>query len=64
MECVSQCLNAVMASSSSGCNNTVKAVVTLKHSNDGGLLRNLLDTCFGKTLVLELVSDELDHGNY
>jgi lipoxygenase len=48
----------------------VKAIVTLKHSDDG-LLTNLVDDgiqkieeLVGKTLVLELVSNELDQGNF
>ncbi|XP_027190278.1 linoleate 13S-lipoxygenase 2-1, chloroplastic-like [Cicer arietinum] len=72
MACVFQCVKAVMESSS-GNNDTkshnlikVKAVVTLKHSDDG-LLKNLIDgglqqveKLVGKTLSLELVSNELD----
>lgn len=76
MACVFQCVKAVMESSS-GNNDTkshnlikVKAVVTLKHSDDG-LLKNLIDgglqqveKLVGKTLSLELVSNELDQGKF
>ncbi|KAL5076291.1 hypothetical protein RYX36_015275 [Vicia faba] len=77
MDCVTQCVKAVMGSSSdSDDKNTksqnfirVKAIVTLKHSDDG-LLKNLVDggiqqveELVGKTLVLELVSNELDQAN-
>jgi len=80
MDCFSQCFKAVVGSSSdSESNDTntksqnlikVKAIVTLKHSDDG-LIRNLVDggiqqieELVGKTLVLELVSNELDQGNF
>lgn len=80
MDCIAQCFKAVMTcSSDSDSNDTntksqnlikVKAIVTLKHSDDG-LLKNLVDggiqqieELVGKTLVLELVSNELDQGNF
>ncbi|MCI12557.1 linoleate 13S-lipoxygenase 2-1 chloroplastic-like, partial [Trifolium medium] len=75
MDCVAQFVKAVLTCGS-GNNDTntkshnnlikVKAIVTLKHSDDG-LLPNLVDDgiqkieeLVGKTLVLELVSNELD----
>jgi lipoxygenase len=79
MDCVAQCVKAVLACgngnndiSTKTHNNLikVKAIVTLKHSDDG-LLTNLVDDgiqkieeLVGKTLVLELVSNELDQGNF
>ena len=51
-------------------NVNVKAIVTIEQSN-GGLLLNLINSAVdgikelaGKTLVLELVSDELDPSKY
>ncbi|XP_058755727.1 linoleate 13S-lipoxygenase 2-1, chloroplastic-like isoform X2 [Vicia villosa] len=78
MDCVTQCMKAVMGSSGDDDDTNsksqnlikVKAIVTLKHSDDG-LLRNLVDggiqqveELVGKTLVLELVSNELDQAYY
>lgn len=78
MDCVTQCVKAVMGSSGDDDDtNTkyqklikVKAIATLKHGDDG-LLRNLVDggiqqveELVGKTLVLELVSNELDPGKF
>ncbi|XP_058755726.1 linoleate 13S-lipoxygenase 2-1, chloroplastic-like isoform X1 [Vicia villosa] len=78
MDCVTQCMKAVMGSSGDDDDTNsksqnlikVKAIVTLKHSDDG-LLRNLVDggiqqveELVGKTLVLELVSNELDQAAY
>ncbi|KAK2388618.1 linoleate 13S-lipoxygenase 2-1, chloroplastic [Trifolium repens] len=75
MDCVAQCVKAVLTCGNGNNdispkthNNLikVKAIVTLKHSDDG-LLTNLVDDgiqkieeLVGKTLVLELVSNELD----
>ncbi|KHN45340.1 Linoleate 13S-lipoxygenase 2-1, chloroplastic [Glycine soja] len=73
MWCVPQCLKPGMATSSGKTNTksqnvnvNVKAIVTIEQSN-GGLLLNLINSAVdgikelaGKTLVLELVSDELD----
>ncbi|KAG4394531.1 hypothetical protein GLYMA_20G053700v4 [Glycine max] len=71
MWCVPQCMKAGMATSSGNTNTksqnvNVKAVVTIEQS-DGGLVPNLINSAVdgikelaGKTLVLELVSDELD----
>ncbi|XP_020205956.1 linoleate 13S-lipoxygenase 2-1, chloroplastic [Cajanus cajan] len=62
------CLKPVMASgkTSTTTSLSVKALVSVKHSG-GGLLRNLVDggvgeikELVGKTLVLELVSEDLD----
>ncbi|KAL2322236.1 hypothetical protein Fmac_026615 [Flemingia macrophylla] len=58
--CVSRCLKPVMASVKTT-SQSVKALVSLKQS--GGLLKNLVDggkEFVGKTLVLELVSEDLD----
>ena len=51
-------------------NVNVKAIVTIEQSN-GGLLLNLINSAVdgikelaGKTLVLELVSDELDPSKF
>lgn len=80
MDCVTQCVKAVIGSSGDDDEtntNTesqnlikVKAIVTLKHSDDW-LLKNLVDggiqqieELVGKTLVLELVSNELDQGKF
>jgi lipoxygenase len=77
MDCVAQCVKAVLTCGNNDIstkthNNLikVKAIVTLKHSDDG-LLSNLVDDglqkieeLVGKTLVLELVSNELDQGNF
>ncbi|RDX97652.1 Linoleate 13S-lipoxygenase 2-1, chloroplastic, partial [Mucuna pruriens] len=65
---VSRCMKSVMASSGSSIttSQSVKALVTLKQGG-GGLLRNLVNEgvdgikeLVGKTLVLELVSNDLD----
>jgi len=70
-----RCMKVVMASSSKNSNtNTtsqgVKAIVTVKQSR-GGILGNLVNggldgikDLVGKTLVLELVSDELDPSKF
>jgi lipoxygenase len=79
MDCVAQCVKAVLTCGNGNNdispkthNNLikVKAIVTLEHSDDG-LLTNLVDDgiqkieeLVGKTLVLELVSNELDQGNF
>ncbi|CAK8566860.1 unnamed protein product [Lathyrus sativus] len=74
MDCVTQCVKAMMGNSGDDDDTStesqnlirVKAIVTLKHSDDW-LLKNLVDggiqqieELVGKTLVLELVSNELD----
>jgi len=77
MWCVPQCLKPGMATSSGKTNTksqnvnvNVKAIVTIEQSN-GGLLLNLINSAVdgikelaGKTLVLELVSDELDPSKF
>lgn len=77
MWCVPQCMKPGMATSSGKTNTksqnvnvNVKAIVTIEQSN-GGLLLNLINSAVdgikelaGKTLVLELVSDELDPSKF
>ncbi|RDX80322.1 Linoleate 13S-lipoxygenase 2-1, chloroplastic, partial [Mucuna pruriens] len=71
MWCVPQCMKATMATSGGNTNTksknvNVKALVSIQQS-DGGLIPNLTNSAIdgikelvGKTLVLELVSDDLD----
>ena len=72
---VHRCMKVVMASTSKNTNTittsqSVKALVTVKQ-NRGGILGNLLNggldgikDLIGKTLVLQLVSDELDPSKF
>lgn len=75
--CVSRHVKAVMRKKSGTSNNNpnkaqnAKAIVIVKRSGGGGLLTNLvrdgvegIEELVGKTLILELVSNELDSSKF